>query len=57
MGHTALILGDQLMADNPALDGAQRVGAHRCVVRAEDLLEAVAAIGVHTLLLSAWTRS
>jgi deoxyribodipyrimidine photolyase-related protein len=25
MGHTALILGDQLMADNPALDGAQRV--------------------------------
>ena len=25
MGHTALILGDQLVADNPALDGAQRV--------------------------------
>ncbi|RKQ91735.1 deoxyribodipyrimidine photolyase-related protein [Solirubrobacter pauli] len=25
MGHTALILGDQLMRDNPALDGADRV--------------------------------
>ena len=25
MGHTALILGDQLVADNPAHDGAQRV--------------------------------
>ncbi|MBE2318784.1 cryptochrome/photolyase family protein [Solirubrobacter sp. CPCC 204708] len=25
MGHTALILGDQLMRDNPALDGAERV--------------------------------
>ena len=25
MGHTALVLGDQLMRDNPALDGAGRV--------------------------------
>ena len=25
MGHTALVLGDQLMRDNPALDGAERV--------------------------------
>ena len=25
MGHTALVLGDQLMADNPALEGAGRV--------------------------------
>ena len=25
MGHTALILGDQLMRDNPALEGAERV--------------------------------
>jgi deoxyribodipyrimidine photolyase-related protein len=25
MGHTALVLGDQLMRDNPALDGADRV--------------------------------
>lgn len=25
MGHTALILGDQLMRDHPALDGAERV--------------------------------
>jgi deoxyribodipyrimidine photolyase-like uncharacterized protein len=25
MGHTALILGDQLMRDNPALEGADRV--------------------------------
>jgi deoxyribodipyrimidine photolyase-related protein len=24
-GHTALVLGDQLMRDNPALDGAARV--------------------------------
>lgn len=25
MGHTALVLGDQLMRDNPAIDGAERV--------------------------------
>ena len=25
MGHTALVLGDQLMASNPALEGAERV--------------------------------